>query len=809
MTKFREIDGRDLDGAYRGKVCGKKLGADLKAAELMGRLSEALMALGYDQGPYADHGPAGNGQVENGQAGPGQVGAGQVGPAQAGPGQALEVFLVRVLYCLFAQDTGLFPRRGFGDYLRGCKPDGSDLSERLGKLFESLGCPRERRERRGLLSGELKNFGHADGGLFLGFAPRGEFDSKTLGILLECAAFDWSAVSPAIFGSLFQGVMNQRQRRETGAHYTSEENILKVIKPLFLDDLWEGFYRVKANREKLVSFHEKISGLKFLDPACGCGDFLIVAYRELRLLELGVLRILYSGRDQKTAPGAKVNLGQFYGFEIEDFPCQIAQIGLGLMDYQLGKLFSESFGQGFVSRFATGGAKIVRANALRLDWEKVVTKKELSFIFGNPPFAGYSNQSPEQKADIVSVFRDANGKSYPGAGKIDYAAAWFFKAAKFMEGTDILSAFVSTTSITQGEQAPYVWKPLFEDHGTRVNFAYRVFKWSNQAKGKALVFCVIVGFGQKGDKEKVIFDGEAKIIAKNINAYLIDGPDVFIGSRSKAICDVPSMVYGNKPTDGGFFFLGADELEDFLAKEPGAARFVKRVHGAKEYINDIKRYCLWLVGASPPDFSKLPLVLERVEKVRKFRLSSPKKQTRESASRPWLFQEIRATDRPYIIVPCHSSEIRKYIPLGFVSPDVVPTNAALIIPGATLYHFGVLTSMVHMAWVRVIGGRIGIDYRYSKDVVYNNFPWPKVTDRSREEIAALAQGVLEARAQFPNDSLADLYDPKLTPPALLEAHDKLDCRVMKSYGFKAGEISSEEAIVAKLMVLWQKTLEGL
>jgi hypothetical protein len=503
-----------------------------------------------------------------------------------------------------------------------------------------------------------------------------------------------------------------------------------------------------------------------------------------------------------------VNIEQFYGFEVEDFPCQIAQIGLWLMDHQMNLQVSNQIGKYFVRFPMTRNANIIQGNALQMDWESVVAKDELSYILGNPPFVGYYTQSKEQKADISMVFQDRNGKIYPDAGKIDYVAAWYYKAAKFMDGTEIRAAFVSTNSITQGEQVAYIWKPLFEDYGIRLDFAYRMFKWSNEAKGKALVFCVIVGFSQVGVKEKIIYDGEATIIAKNINAYLIDGPDVFIESRPKAIEDVPPMVYGNKPTDGGFLFLSAKERQDFIAKEPGAEKYVKQIYGAKEYINSIKRYCLWLVGANPADLRNLPQVLERLEKVREFRLSSQKKQTRESATTPSLFQEIRQPDQKFVIVPRHSSDVRKYVPLGFVSPEIVVSDAVLIIPGAGLYHFGVLTSIVHMAWVRVIGGRIGTDYRYSKDVVYNNFPWPEVTGEQREKISALAQGVLDARAQLPDNSLADLYDPRLTPPTLLEAHNKLDRAVMKLYGFTAEEIASEEAIVAKLMILYQKMLKG-
>jgi hypothetical protein len=772
VKRFPDIAGHTVERVYEDQT-----EVNVKAAEKMARLHDTLKDHGYG-------------------------------------GHELEVYLVRLLFCLFAEDTGVFPRHGFMAYVERSKPDGSDLSERLSELFEVLNWSDETRKARTLLSDELKQFRYINGGIFSDLLPSAEFDANMRRILLDCATFDWSGISPAIFGAMFQGVMSPQQRREIGAHYTSEENILKIINPLFMEELWEEFDRVKIDHKALAGFHEKISRLKFLDPACGCGNFLIITYRELRTLELEVVRLLYSGNPSllEISSRLKVNIGQFYGFEIEDFPCQIAQVGMWLMDHQMNLRVSLSLGNYYVRFPMTLNANIVRGNALRMDWGGVVAKEELSYILGNPPFLGYSNQSVEQKEDVMSVCRNAHGRPYPSAGKIDYVAAWYYKTAQFIEGTGIRAAFVSTSSIVQGEQVAYVWKPLFEDQGIRIDFARRQFKWGNEAKGKAAVRCVIVGFsrpsvGEKAHKDgnkRVIYDGEEKTVAKNINPYLMDGPDVFIESRPRAICEVPEMVYGNKPTDGGFFYLDADGREDFLAKEPGAVKYVKQIIGAREYINGIKRYCLWLVGANPSDLRDMPLVMDRVEKVRQFRLSSKKKDTRESASTPTLFQEIRQTDREYIIVPCTSSESRKYIPVGFVSPDIVTNNTVLIVPGANLYHFGVLTSIVHMAWVRSTCGRLEVDYRYSKEVVYNNFPWPEATGERREEISALARGVLEARAQFPDSALAALYDPRLTPPPLLEAHKKLDQAVMGLYGLKGKESQDEGAIVAKLTGLYQK-----
>jgi hypothetical protein len=433
----------------------------------------------------------------------------------------------------------------------------------------------------------------------------------------------------------------------------------------------------------------------------------------------------------------------------------------------------------------------------------LIPKEELSYILGNPPFVGYSNQNKEQKADIRNVYVDESGKPFRASGKVDYATAWYYKAAKYISGTKIRVAFVSTNSITQGEQVAYVWKTLFVKFGIHINFAYRTFKWSNEAKGKAAVYCVIIGFSLVNDREKLIYDGIIKTNAKNINPYLIDSVNIFIESRTNPICDVPRMVYGNKPADGGHLYISAEEYEDFIAKEPLSAKYIRQIYGSEEYINEIKRFCLWLVGVNPGDLKKMPYLMERIEKVRKFRLSSTKKQTRESAARPWLFQEIRQPETEYIIVPSVSSEIRKYIPIGFVSSDIVTNNAVLMIPGGTLYHFAILTSSVHMAWLSVVCGRLEMRYRYSKDVVYNNFPWPVATDEQKSLVASQAQDVLDKRLLFPDSNLAALYDKLLMPTELIKAHKELDRAVMELYGLKDGTSQSESGVVAKLMALYQ------
>jgi hypothetical protein len=765
----------DVAGYTAERIRDNQVEVNVKAAEKMAKLHDALKSHGYE-------------------------------------GHELEVYLVRLLFCLFADDTGIFPRDSFINYIETSKTDGSDLSERIFKLFEVLNMSEETRQKRTLLSAGLKRFRYINGGLFAIRLSPAEFDGKMRQTLLDCANFDWNEISPAIFGAMFQGVMNPQQRREMGAHYTSEENILKLINPLFMDELWREFDRVKTDPFALKRFHEKIANLRFLDPACGCGNFLIITYRELRLLELKVIEMQQSSNqmilDIKTL--LKVSVEQFFGIEFEDFPCQIAQVGMWLIDHQMNLRASELFGTYYARLPLTQSATIVHGNALRLDWEEIVPKQELNYILGNPPFVGYSLQNMEQKTDILAVYLDKKDKPLKNAGKIDYVAAWYYKAAQYMAETTVRTAFVSTNSIVQGEQVAAVWKPLLEMFGVHIDFGYRTFKWANEAKGKAAVHCVIVGFSvTPNSAPKVIFDSNnTKIEAKNINAYLVDAVDVFIESRTKTICNIPDMVYGNKPTDGGHLFIEKDVYNAFLDEEPEAKQYIRRIYGATEYINNIDRYCLWLVGANPTDIKRMPLVMDRIEKVRNFRLASTKKETKESATTPSLFQEIRHPDSKYIIVPRHSSERRRYIPFGFVEPNIIVNDAVQIIPNASVYHFGVLTSNVHMAWVRAVCGRLKSDYRYSKDIVYNNFPWPDATDEQKASIEAAAQSVLDTRAQFPESSLADLYDPLTMPPELLKAHRNTDRAVMKAYGFTAQNTPSEAACVAKLMEQYQTLVEG-
>ena len=603
-------------------------------------------------------------------------------------------------------------------------------------------------------------------------------------LILKNNGFDSKEISADIFGIVSQEIMTPEKRKVLGAHYTSEKNVLKLINPLFMNKLRAEFNCIKSNMEALESFHEKISGLKFLDPACGCGIFLVVAYKELRLLECDVVKILIDkGRIAKNSRfRLKVNLGQFYGIEIDDELCNLARTVLLIIDQQINQRMFNEIGL-FLPHI--NNATIETKNALQIDWETIVPKNELNYIFGNPPYLGYSNQSKEQKANIRSVALDEEGKPIVDAGKLDYVAAWYYKSAKISQGTQIKIAFVSTSSITQGEQATAVFKPLFDVYGISIDFAYRPFKWTNQAKDMAMVHCVIIGFSLGQEGEKIIYDGERKTSAKNINAYLVDAPNVFVTRRQSPLCDVPAMVYGSKPVDGGQLLIEKHEYEKFITDEPRAKKYIKKFCGAIEYINSIDRYCLWLVNAEFSELEKMPLVRERLEKVRQFRLNSPKKATRDSAETPALFQQIRQPASAYILVPLTTSENRRYIPIGFMDRDTISSNLVSIIPDGTLYHFGILTSSTHMAWIRTICGRLKSDYRYSSSLVYNNFPWPDVSNEQYTKIERLAQNIINARIIYSKNTLAEMYNKNYMSlfPELLDAHENLDRAVMQLYGF--------------------------
>jgi type I restriction-modification system DNA methylase subunit len=721
-------------------------------------------------------------------------------------GHPLELYMVRLLFCLFAEDTGIFDRQQFKDYIeeRTCE-DGSDLGHHLSTLFQVLNTPREKRLKN--LDEQLAAFNYINGKLFEETLLNAGFDSAMRQELLNCCALDWSRISPAIFGSLFQSIMDKAARRNLGAHYTSEENILKLIKPLFLDGLWEEFEKIKNNKNRLLEFHQKLRRLNFLDPACGCGNFLVIAYRELRLLELEIMkasRVVEIQREINIHYLTKINVDQFFGIEIEEFPAQIAQVALWLMDHQMNTLVSEAFGQYFARIPLETSSTIVHGNALRIDWEEVVPARHVSYIMGNPPFSGKSLQSNEQKADMEHVF-----VGMKSSNSLDYVTAWYRKAIDYMAAEPkIFAAFVSTNSITQGEQVYMLWPDLL-NRGIHINFAHRTFQWSNEARGKAAVYCVIIGFSLSDIQPKWLFDYEDikgephKIKAQNINPYLVDAANIILENRRYPICAVTTMLYGSKPADGGNLLLSEKENQDLVSDEPAASSWIKRYLNADEFLYNIPRYCLWLVDCPPNVLRSLPQVMVRVEKVREMRSQSTKEATRNLAATPTLFSENRQSKKAYLLVPIHTSENRIYIPVGYLSAENICGNANFQIPDATLFDFGIFTSLMHMAWMRQVCGRIKGDYRYSNTIVYNNFPWPEnPSEKQKQAIEAAAQSVLDARTQFPESSLADLYDPLTMPPVLLKAHQHLDKTVDAAYG--KTNFATEAQRVAFLFELYQR-----
>ena len=730
--------------------------------------------------------------------------------------KSLNILCVRFVFCLYAEDAGIFGRHGmFHDYLE--EFDVKHMRKAVIELFQVLDTKPENRDP--YLEESLSAFPYVNGGLFANENIEiPQFTEEIRHLLLEKASadFNWSEISPTIFGAVFESTLNPETRRSGGMHYTSIENIHKVIDPLFLDDLKNELEEIRqisvqrTKEKKLKEFQKKLAGLRWLDPASGSGNFLTETYISIRRLENEVIQELQGGQIIFGFDGSspiQVSIDQFYGIEINDFAVTVAKTALWIAESQMMKETEDIVHMNLDFLPLKTNAFIVEGNALQLDWESVVPKNQLSYIMGNPPFVGYSLQSKEQKNDILSIYVDEKGKPYKTAGKIDYVAGWYFKAAQLMQNTGIRTAFVSTNSITQGEQVASVWKPLYQRFGIHIDFAYRTFIWDSEANLKAHVHCVIVGFSTvMNAKKRVLYSSDRFQMVININAYLVDGPDVFVESNKKPICDVPEMIYGNKPTDGGFLFLTKEEKEEVIKNEPDIVKYIRKMYGATEYINNKERYCLWLVGASPAEIRKSKFITERVEGVRKFRLNSTKAATQESANTPTLFQEIRHPESEYIIIPRHSSENRRYIPFGFVSPEIVVNDAVQIIPGASLYHFGILTSNVHMAWVRAVCGRIKSDYRYSKDIVYNNFPWPTPTEQQEQKIEQTAQAVLDARSLYPDCSLADLYDELTMPPELRKAHHQNDIAVMQAYGFTKGSeaYKSEAACVAELMKRYQQ-----
>jgi putative type II restriction endonuclease len=731
---------------------------------------------------------------------------------------AINQLVVRLVFCLYAEDAGIFGHKMmFHDYL--ARFGSRDFRRGLMDLFSVLDTPIDTRDP--YLDSELNAFPYVNGGMFAeNNLEIPNFTDELRELILEHASsgFDWSEISPTIFGAVFESTLNPETRRSGGMHYTSIENIHKVINPLFLDELKEElneirqFKQPKTVEQKAKQFQSKLASLLFFDPACGSGNFLTETYISLRRLENEAIK-LYMGDTVALDLGqdlVKVKLKQFYGIEINDFAVSVAKTALWIAESQMLEETKDIVFANIDFLPLKSYTNIVEGNALEIDWESVVPKDKLNYIIGNPPFLGYSLQSPKQKSDLLNIYVDENGKPYKTAGKIDFVSAWYFKASQLMCGTSIRTALVSTNSITQGEQVASVWKPLYERFGIHIDFAYRTFKWNSEAKNKAAVHCVIIGFSvSDNSKNKVIYDNETKIIAQQINPYLIDGDIIFIDSRSKSICKVLPMVYGSKPTDGGYLFLNSKEKDEIVSKYPVTESMIRRVYGASEFINNKTRYCLWLIGHSPKTLRSIPPILNRIQSVKEFRQSSPKKQTRESAERATEFQEIRHNDNDYLLIPSVSSENRRYIPIGFMSGCAISTNANLVIPDATLYDFGILISNVHMAWMRTVAGRLKSDYRYSAKIVYNNFPWPEVTDAQKEKISKTAQGILDARALYPDSSLADLYDELTMPKELRRAHQANDKAVMEAYGLTKivdGKKTwlTESETVARLFELYEQ-----
>ena len=787
---------------------------NIRAAEVMGRLHDALAA-----GDYTGH--------------------------------ALERFLVRVLFCLFAEDTGIFDPNAFTEYLENqTRPDGSDLGMNLARLFQVLDTPREKRQKN--LDDRLMGLPYVNGGLFSETLPLADMNAEMRDALLRCTGFDWSRISPAVFGSLFQTVMQPKERRQIGAHYTSERDILKLVHALFLDDLREEFEAVKHDRRKLPAFHQKLGTLKFFDPACGCGNFLVITYRELRLLELEVLDALGYGEQAVTDISllARLDVDQMFGIEIEEWPARIAETALWLMDHQMNLLLAEKFGQYFVRLPLKKSARIVNDNALRLNWRYVLNPAECSYILGNPPFVGAKFQNDDQRKDMAAVAGGVNN-----FGLLDYVTAWYFKAAEFIKDTSTRVGFVSTNSIAQGEQVGVLWNALFAQGMTLV-FAHRTFAWQNEARGKAHVHVVMIGFAQTFRGTKRIYEETDGIVtvteAKNISPYLVEGSDTVILNRQKPLCPVPEIGIGNKPIDGGNYLFTPDEKAAFISAEPAAEPYFWRWLGSEEFINGIERWCLLLKDCPPDQLRRMPESFKRVEAVRKLRLASKSLSTQKLAAKPTRFHVENFPTGNFLVVPGVSSERRPYIPIGYLMPDHVASNLVNVIPDATLFHFGVLTSAMHMAWVRQVCGRLKSDYRYSNKLVYNNFPWPQLNaseyvqtipcravsgvreaaartywssyhedgeddgavpetvDKQEcltgdaKRIAAVertAQAVLDVRAKYTTATLADLYDPVSMPADLVTAHADLDRAVDRCY--RAAPFTSDRQRVEFLFALYE------
>ena len=762
----------------------KEMEISLQAGELVGKLYEALLKQ-YNS------------------------------PASEEELKSLNMLCVRLVFCLYAEDAGIFGGRNmFHDYLqKKADKDIGSVRRALKDLFLVLDQKPEDRDPYEM-DEDLAAFPYVNGGLFADekiIIPR--FTPEIVDLLLSKASedFNWSEISPTIFGAVFESTLNPETRRSGGMHYTSIENIHKVIDPLFFDALVAELEAIEAvavkktRDKKLEAFQKKLAGLTFLDPACGSGNFLTETYLSLRRLEnkavalrLGDQMILGDSADFNPI---QVSIGQFYGIEINDFAVTVAKTALWIAESQMMKETEEIVRMQLDFLPLTSYANIVEGNALQADWEDIVPKEKLNYIMGNPPFVGARLMEKSQKDDMALVF----GK-LKGAGNLDYVSAWYKKAADLIHNTDIRVAFVSTNSITQGEQTAILWKPIMEG-GIVVNFAWRTFKWESQSNDQAAVHCVIVGFGcAPGDNVKQLFLSEQVAhTVKNINAYLLDAPNIFVQNRSKTLCNVPAVNYGSFALDDGNYTISEKEYEELKTADSDIDLFVRPFIGAQELLHNKKRYCIWLKGLSPALINSHPIIKKKVDNVRIWRSNSSRKNTVALANTPTLFAEIRQPETNYLAIPTVCSENRRYIPMDFLTPDIISSNQLYIVENAELYHFGILTSNVHMAWMRAVCGRLEMRYRYSSAVVYNNFPWPSPDEKQRAKIEQTAQAILDARALYPDCSLADLYDESVMPPELRKAHQQNDKAVMQAYGFW-GKLNTETECVAELMKIYQSLI---
>ncbi len=721
--------------------------------------------------------------------------------------KSLNELCVRLVFCFYAEDSGLFGEKlAFHNYLQSVPV--KDARRALIDLFKVLDTKIEDRDK--YLDDELAKFPYVNGGLFANeniIIP--QLTQEIVDTILHQASedFDWSEISPTIFGAVFESTLNPETRRSGGMHYTSIENIHKVIDPLFLDELKGELEKIKAikvekiRKQQLEAYREKLSKLTFLDPACGSGNFLTETYISLRRLENEALTAQTYGQAMfDLGDVIKVSIGQFYGIEINDFAVTVAKTALWISESQMMKETEAIVNRQLDFLPLKSYANIVEGNALTIDWNTVAHKDQLNYIMGNPPFVGGMMMSGKQKQELISVVGNIKG-----VGELDYVSGWYYKAANYIQSTNIEVAFVSTNSICQGQQAVTMWKPLIEK-GIKIQFAHKTFIWDSEAQLKAHVHCVIIGFSFCDRNKKILFDNGQMNYVSSINSYLVDGVNIFIESHSEPLCSVPKMNFGNMPRDGGGFILTPEDKLQLEKTEPMAVKWIRPYIGAEEFINNKQRYCLWLVGANPHELKQCPMVLTRIESVRSFRLASKADGTRKMATTPTMFAQITQPENvDYVIIPRVSSERRRYVPIGFMDKNTVASDAVQIVPNANLYHFGVLTSNVHNAWMRVVAGRLKSDYRYSKDVVYNNFPWPNITPEQKKKIEQTAQAILVARAKYPDCSLADLYDEVTMPPELRKAHQENDKAVMQAYGFW-GKINTESECVAELMKMYQRLI---